>query len=78
MEIPSNFIPRVAVWKTKDPYPKHDFSLLENSELSKTMGLVAASQKQLEEQLKSRMRLEPNALEIRYFYYEVKDGRSES
>ena len=74
MTIPENIIARVGLWKTNEPYPRYDFSQLENTELGKGQGLVAATQKQLEEQLKSRFKLEPNALEIRYFYYEVKNG----
>lgn len=73
--IPENAIAKVAFWKTKDPMPKHDFLFLADTQLANTMGIVAASQKQLEEQLKSRLRLEPNAQEIRYFYYGEQNGQ---
>ena len=66
-----NYIPKIGMYNVSQPIPRHDFSAFDGHELSKTHGLVAATQKQLEEQLKSRMRLEPNAKEIRYFYYEV-------
>lgn len=72
MEIPQNMIPKVGIWKVSEPTPKHDFSAFADTEFAKTNGLVAATQKQLEQQLISKMRLEPNAAEIRYFYYEEK------
>jgi len=70
MEIPNNMIPKVGTWKVTEPTPKHDFTPFADTEFAKTNGLVAATQKQLEQQLSSKMRLEPNATEIRYFYYE--------
>lgn len=65
------YIAKMGMYKVSDKYPQHDFSAFENHDLSKTHGLVAATQKQLEEQIKSKIRLEPTAKEIRYFYYEV-------
>lgn len=67
-------IVRVGLYKPPDPIPRHDFSKFENTDLAQTIGLVAATQNQLHEQIKSRMRLEPTAKEIRYFYYEVVSG----
>lgn len=66
-----NYIPKEAYYNISQPMPRHDFSAFDGHELSKTQGLVAATQRQLEEQIKSKMRLDPNAKEIRYFYYEV-------
>lgn len=66
-----NYIPKIGTYNISQSIPRHDFSMFDNHELSKTQGIVAATQKQLEEQIKSKMRLDPNAKEIRYFYYEV-------
>jgi len=65
------YIPKVGFYKTSDNIPKHDFSAFTDHELTQTQGLVAATQKQLEEQIKSKLRLDPGAKEIRYFYYEA-------
>lgn len=69
-----NLIVRIGIHKISDPTPRHDFSKLEGSEYARVNGIVAASQNQLNEQIKSKLRLDPNAKEIRYFYYEVADG----
>jgi hypothetical protein len=66
-----NYIPKVGIHKISDNMPKYDFTAFEKTDLVNTIGIVAASQKQLEEQIKSRMRVDPTAKEIRYFYYEV-------
>ncbi len=68
-----NYIPKVGMYNISSPIPRHDFTAFDGHELSKTHGLVAATQKQLEEQIKSKMRLDPTSKEIRYFYYEVVD-----
>ena len=69
-----NYIPKEAYYKVSGPVPQHDFSAFKDTDLARTQGLVAATQEQLNEQIKSKMRLDPNAKEIRYFYYEVVSG----
>ena len=69
-----NYIPKIGLYNISSPIPQHDFSAFKDTDLAKTHGIVAASQDQLNEQIKAKMRLDPNAKEIRYFYYEVVSG----
>lgn len=69
----SKMIVRIGTHKVSDPIPTYDFSKFVDTEYYKTIGLVAASQYQLSEQIKSKMRLDPAAKEVRYFYYEAID-----
>lgn len=70
----SNLIVKIGMHKISDPIPRHDFSAFEGTEYSRINGLIAASQNQLNEQIKSKMRLDPTAKEVRYLYYEVVNG----
>ena len=69
-----NYIPKEGWYKVSSNIPTHDFSAFKDTDLAKTQGLVAATQDQLNEQIKAKMKLDPNAKEIRYFYYEVVSG----
>jgi hypothetical protein len=67
---------KVGYHKKSAPYPTIDFSLAEKYKVQQGSGgaLIAANNRELKEMLDSRWRLDPNAEEARYFYYEVKQG----
>ena len=67
---------KVGTHKKSNPYPAIDFSLSEKYNVQQTSGgaLIAATSRELKELLDTQWRLNPNAQEVRYFYYEVTKG----